>query len=1107
MASRWIFAGIVFLLFAPAFPGQFEKIAYIDPYTVLSEQDDTSGLGPDSYYDQLYSLGITKVVGPADSTSTNNQYGVGIMGSDDKIIVAETRDFDYLVHIAHNIYMHPETEQPLEGYSWLYNQGEKWPEAEPEGWICRPNIDDTGLALRAGTSFKYSRDHIYPTFKMMVWDTSIADTICKIHFLFNVELEDDSSGWSGKDFFFTGQDFDVPGEWKIFENLGSFAATRNNPSIYMYVYWYGQDSLAFDQFDLTDVWGNILETVTAQEAQDAFEDYYDRINPANHARFYPSDEPYASQLWGLNFYDDQAQEVPPYHRVVAAVPHWQKESYIYKIDPEEIIIYRYPLGPHHLSETTDSDSSVQNAYEDLINFLDGNGEYIRDKGLPYWVIAQSGLIQCRDTTHDTISYDPPVVDTIIVTITNNRDVTDEELETMIYLTVAYGASGVGYFTYATLYFYEENFTPPNMDISIHKAIPPGIPDSSVYVRGLVDWDEIQSRYVQSTRWYAAQNAHKVIDSLWPILEGNWKEAGNWLDIQSLSGGDIDSLESQEFHSDSVYIEVARFEYENDNYYMFINRRSEGGGGQHAKLHLGDLGTMEFYEPYTDSTWLIFDSCGVAEFTFFLDPGEMRLLRINQKQWHGEVSGSWASYSTNYISGDLIIDYGDTLTLNSPINVTPFHKCDETSGGADPDAAEIIVKGHLHAVGLQSDSISFISTVDSTNSWYGIRIIDSGSADIEYAIIDNAYIGYKNTSSDTLEVDEFNNTTISDFYAYGAWIENKNMDICNLAFKSDNHPATGLYLKNINPNVSDCTFDSVKYSVYIDQGAPTIEDFDIYWGNRAFWVKSGQVSDTTRLISCSIKEQSNTGVLIGQNNTLVSIDTCVFEYIGSYGLLNLYTDAYCNARYNLFNHANDTNTVYVYTNGGNTDLGGGATSSPGRNRFPFPDSIGYPSSGYIVYNSSSNTTYARFCCWGTYDWQDTYWWDYLYRYDSVKTIDIFRANYGGICEFFDPKGRVADADVAECLPIEFDISQNFPNPFNPVTRVDYSLPEPCHVQIRIYNVLGQIVTTLVDEHHEPGLYDVIWDGKDTAGRMVASGMYFYQMIAGEFVSAKKMIVLK
>ena len=87
--------------------------------------------------------------------------------------------------------------------------------------------------------------------------------------------------------------------------------------------------------------------------------------------------------------------------------------------------------------------------------------------------------------------------------------------------------------------------------------------------------------------------------------------------------------------------------------------------------------------------------------------------------------------------------------------------------------------------------------------------------------------------------------------------------------------------------------------------------------------------------------------------------------------------------------------------------------------------------------------------------------------------------------------------------------NFPNPFNPSTTLMFSIETPSMVSvlIEVYNIRGQRVTTLVDEYKSQGVHSVIWDGTDSSGQFVSSGIYFSRMTAGEITDFRKMILMK
>ncbi|MFZ2322475.1 MAG: choice-of-anchor D domain-containing protein [Ignavibacteriaceae bacterium] len=94
-----------------------------------------------------------------------------------------------------------------------------------------------------------------------------------------------------------------------------------------------------------------------------------------------------------------------------------------------------------------------------------------------------------------------------------------------------------------------------------------------------------------------------------------------------------------------------------------------------------------------------------------------------------------------------------------------------------------------------------------------------------------------------------------------------------------------------------------------------------------------------------------------------------------------------------------------------------------------------------------------------------------------------------------------------IPVEYSLSQNYPNPFNPSTRVQFSVPKEGLVTIKVYNMLGQEVTTLFSGNAQRGMYTLNWNGKDKNGNVVSSGSYIYKMSAGDFTQSKKMIFLK
>jgi len=115
--------------------------------------------------------------------------------------------------------------------------------------------------------------------------------------------------------------------------------------------------------------------------------------------------------------------------------------------------------------------------------------------------------------------------------------------------------------------------------------------------------------------------------------------------------------------------------------------------------------------------------------------------------------------------------------------------------------------------------------------------------------------------------------------------------------------------------------------------------------------------------------------------------------------------------------------------------------------------------------------------------------------KVDKLSIYRLVY-------DPTAKQSAS-----LPKAYELFQNSPNPFNPETQIKYDLPTAGHVQLTVFNVLGQKVKVLVNEVQETGHRSATWDGKDDMGKDVASGIYFYRLQTENFEKTKKMVLLK
>jgi hypothetical protein len=117
------------------------------------------------------------------------------------------------------------------------------------------------------------------------------------------------------------------------------------------------------------------------------------------------------------------------------------------------------------------------------------------------------------------------------------------------------------------------------------------------------------------------------------------------------------------------------------------------------------------------------------------------------------------------------------------------------------------------------------------------------------------------------------------------------------------------------------------------------------------------------------------------------------------------------------------------------------------------------------------------------------------YNDLQVISGFLADtlFGGTL--------VSVVDDTE-LPKTFSLEQNYPNPFNPSTKIKFAIPSESHVTLTIYDILGQEVTTLVNEVVQPGYHEILF-----VGSRLSSGVYFYRLQAGQYTNVMKFVVMK
>jgi len=125
-------------------------------------------------------------------------------------------------------------------------------------------------------------------------------------------------------------------------------------------------------------------------------------------------------------------------------------------------------------------------------------------------------------------------------------------------------------------------------------------------------------------------------------------------------------------------------------------------------------------------------------------------------------------------------------------------------------------------------------------------------------------------------------------------------------------------------------------------------------------------------------------------------------------------------------------------------------------------------------------------------------NYVYIFNHLTNAWKFAMNVMGANLHKENSGEEGNSSI----PTEYGLDQNYPNPFNPSTTINYQLPEKNHVSLQIYDILGNLITTLVDQEMEPGFHSIAWNASG-----LASGVYIYRLISGSFISSKKLILMR
>ena len=501
---------------------------------------------------------------------------------------------------------------------------------------------------------------------------------------------------------------------------------------------------------------------------------------------------------------------------------------------------------------------------------------------------------------------------------------------------------------------------------------------------------------------------------------------------------------------------------------------------------------------------------------------------------GHYTHRMSLFNTVHVIGDVEADSSVYIDGAAHVRVS---NSDVTSGGEDTSRSELVVKGHLNAVGSELERVVIdgwdgVTTDSHDDAWYGISISDTTSSGrglfdhvdlrgaargiwthepltVRNCVIENcADRGINAAFADTVVVDS---TTIrgSD-YGINA-LQGTTILLSNSLIEDCSMYGVAAY-KNSFLWAKDTTYDGNDIGVYVAAegyawAKAMIRTCTMTNNDSGIWIDD--TGDSTVVVNlCTIDGNTTNGIYVEDGgdvlltrNTISDGSTGIFSYhsgpkiVRSNHITGNGNGIKCDASsYAAVESCQvDSNNFGITVVDGNPNIG---TYSGGT------------SSGYNILKP--NTTYnLRNLTAYTISAQQNYWPQKTTCAPKPSTLyGPIDATYA-LCSkpSLTSPGPGQRENPELSLPHEFGLSQNYPNPFNPTTTIDFEVATPTTVRINIYNVSGGLVAVLVDEVKRPGTYSAKWNGRNRYGQPVASGIYFVRMQAGTFSTVKKLLLLK
>jgi len=451
--------------------------------------------------------------------------------------------------------------------------------------------------------------------------------------------------------------------------------------------------------------------------------------------------------------------------------------------------------------------------------------------------------------------------------------------------------------------------------------------------------------------------------------------------------------------------------------------------------------------------------------------------------------------TRIVPRPLLVDVGATLTIEPGVDVR-----------FDPPG-QLLVRGALKAIGTEADSIRFLA---SGAGWEGIRFFNRDSNWIEFARV-SGVTSPVNRASPILVAQS------------GTWLSLRNSVISDNHVVADGGAAFATWygvLEMKNTVMRDNSAAGSVGGIGLRDGAALIADSCSFLRNScngdggALQILAAQATVTNSVITDNLGSRYG-GAIYAGGATLSISRTLIARNRSEFG-----------------NAAYLDNSVVQVTNStvtGNTSSVAGCAFTVGYySALTISNSIVWGNSGPYSFVAWYSRTGGGGVVNATYCALSSAW----YGTGNINTDPLFVnaaagdyrlwnaspcANAGDPASPLDPDGTRADIGAfptqgalavdERTRPLGFSLSQNTPNPFNPVTTIRFTLPEAGHVTLAVYDINGRLVRDLVGHPLAAGLHAVVWDGCDANGRDVASGVYVYRLTAPQGVVTRRMVLAR